>query len=717
MNIRPICLLLALPALACAAAPASDDEAPPATTLHAVEVRANTPDPDTTLDGWGHASVHDTPATITVVERVQLDAWHVRSLSELARLDAAVGDNYAPEGYYQNLAIRGYALDLGTGYRANNLALTGEQRIALEDKQQVQILKGLAGLQAGVMEPGGVINFVSKRSADVRNLTLGTDARGSRLGALDVGAWLTPGFGLRANLAWEQAHSYVEHGNGRRSFLALAADWHPTPAATLEFDANHQTSSQRSASGYQLLGGSVLPREVEVERMLGFQPWQRPVAIASSNLGARYSHELGEHWRVRVAASHSRSVIDDYVAFAYGCFYQDACADNPVGTWFAPDGGYDIYDYRSPDDRRLGRELRATLEGQFDSGALAHELSLGVDAFARTIHRHASVNAWIGSANIHDPQVPVFAPSTREPGPSVRRLDSRQHALFVADRVSIGAHWQALLGARLSRLHDRSWNKRGEPERDTRLSQWLPQAALLWLPGSELTTYLSYSEGLALGKEAPWWTSNEGTTLAPRHSRQLELGAKYAPGDRIELTAALYRIRQPWQFAQPDASEAGYTFVMRGEEVHAGLELAAHGRLGEHLRVDGSVNLIDARARRSGTPLYEGHQVVNVPRRRATLQLDYTWPGLPQLGLLAGWRHAARNPATPDGRIHAPSYQVLDLGLRYGAHWRGHALTWRLSIDNVFDRFHWRDTGSSDGDNYLFPGAPRGARLSFTLGL
>ena len=55
---------------------------------------------------------------------------------------------------------------------------------------------------------------------------------------------------------------------------------------------------------------------------------------------------------------------------------------------------------------------------------------------------------------------------------------------------------------------------------------------------------------------------------------------------------------------------------------------------------------------------------------------------------------------------------MFDAGLRYTMPWRGHALTWRLSVDNVFNRFYWRDTGSAGGDRYLFPGAPRLTRLS-----
>ncbi|RBH57229.1 TonB-dependent receptor, partial [Xanthomonas oryzae] len=38
--------------------------------------------------------------------------------------------------------------------------------------------------------------------------------------------------------------------------------------------------------------------------------------------------------------------------------------------------------------------------------------------------------------------------------------------------------------------------------------------------------------------------------------------------------------------------------------------------------------------------------------------------------------------------------------------------TWRLNVDNVFDKRYWRDSGEYQGDAYLFPGAPRTARLT-----
>ncbi|MHB1056699.1 MAG: TonB-dependent siderophore receptor [Rhodanobacter sp.] len=714
-------LLLALLA-AMAPVHATDTTPPQATPLAPVHVEADSANgyraDNSQLDtfgSFGNAPLQDTPAAITVITRDQIDDRQPRTLSELARNDAALGDSYAPVGYYQDVAIRGYALDLATGYKLNEMSLVGEQPISLEDKQRVEILKGLGGLEAGVVAPGGLVNYVSKRPADVRSATVGTDSHGSRYVAVDVGGWLSPTFGVRVNAAHDGIQSYVDHADGQRNFLSLAADWKISPNATLQLDSNYQASSQRSVSGYQLLGGTTIPAHPSRTRMLGFEPWQQPVGIDASNSTLRFDYHLGDAWTAQLSASHSRAVIDDNVAFAYGCFYSADCASGATPGWFfAPNGDYDIYDYRSPDDTRANDEARAVLKGAFDTGAISHEVSLGTSAFRRTIDRRAYVYDYVGTGNIDQVDPPYFAPSPNQPGSSVRRLTSWQHAVFALDRLHLGEQWQLLAGGRFVRLHERAYDDAGVPERDTRLDKFLPQAAVLWQPAAQLTGYLSYSESLSLGNEAPYWTSNGGTTLAPLLARQAEAGVKYAASDALSLSAALYRIRQPYQFARPDSSAEGFTFVQQGNEAHTGLELNAAGQLTGRLRLTASVNLIQARARDTGAPGYEGHQVVNVPRLRTAVYTDYRLPFAADISLLGGWRYATSNVATPDGTTRVPAYHVFDAGLRYATRWNGHALTVRLNVDNVFNRFYWRDTGSSGGDSYLFPGAPRLARLSVT---
>src|SRR5690606_26280197 len=124
-------------------------------------------------------------------------------------------------------------------------------------------------------------------------------SHGSRQFAADVGGWLTPNFGLRVNAAHEDMRSYVEHADGQRDLLALAADWKLGPDAQVQFDGNWQSGAQRSASGYQLLGGRVLPEAVDRSRMPGYQPWQRPVNIDAVNLATRLDLRLADTWNAR----------------------------------------------------------------------------------------------------------------------------------------------------------------------------------------------------------------------------------------------------------------------------------------------------------------------------------------------------------------------------------------------------------------------------------
>ncbi len=698
-----------------------DDDARRSSTteLAAVRVQAKQAGAtDTQANSFGPGDWKDTPASIALLDRTLLDSRHVRTLSELVRNDASLGDSYAPEGYYQNIAIRGFALDTATGYRFNGLSIAGEQRLALENVQQVEILKGEAGLAAGVMAPGGIINYVGKRPAEVRNVTLATSSEGTRYAAVDVGHWLTPRIGVRFNAAWDDSASYIDHADGRRNFYSLATDWLIGERGKLEVDANYQTSAQRSASGYQLLGATALPRNVDRKKMLGYQAWQQPVGIDSTNITALHTYDFSPTWQSRVSGSYSRTVIDDNVAFAYGCYYAAECADGSVpGNYFAPNGDYDIYDYRSPDDTRRNQQLRAELRGSFNTGTVGHQLTMGADYFERAVDKRRNVNEYVGTANIHDAHVPQFQPSPLMPGASVRRLDSRQKALFVMDRMQLADNWQWLAGGRFVRLDERARDKRNNPERTSRLSRFLPQTALMWNATEQVNVYASYAQGISLGQEAPFWTSNDGAYLTPVRSRQLEVGAKYSASDALVLSAAVFRTTQPFQYAKPDASDAGYTFVEEGKQTHTGLELSARGRVTDNLQLTASATVLQARARDTGTPAYEGHPLVNVPTTRVSLHADYQLPFAPGLGVTGGWRYASSNVATVDGRVRAPRYNVADAGVRFKHQLRDHAVSWNLSVDNVFNRFYWRDTGSSSGDYYLFPGAPRQARLSVTVAL
>jgi iron complex outermembrane receptor protein len=57
--------------------------------------------------------------------------------------------------------------------------------------------------------------------------------------------------------------------------------------------------------------------------------------------------------------------------------------------------------------------------------------------------------------------------------------------------------------------------------------------------------------------------------------------------------------------------------VQQGEQKNTGLELSANGWATDRLQIATSVAAIRARVSGSGTPDYEGHQAINVPKLRA----------------------------------------------------------------------------------------------------
>ncbi|MGZ0783035.1 TonB-dependent siderophore receptor [Pseudomonas saponiphila] len=666
------------------------------------------------VGGFSETPLLDTPAAISVINEDMILDQQARLLSDVLKNDASVGQSYAPVGYYENFEVRGFSLNAASSYKINNRTIAGEQNVALENKQRVELLKGLSSLQSGVSEPGGLVNYVTKRPTDIRSVTVSTDDRGSGYLATDVGGWFgsEQQFGLRANLAHEDLHSYVEHTNGQRDFASLALDWNISPDALLQLDIEYQNKQQRSAPGYQLLGGTSLPHHASPKKLLGHQSGSKPVTNESLNIGGNFEYRFNDDWTGTLSASRSKVVIDDYSSFAWGCYGSPSCAGVKVPNHFSPEGNYDIYDFRSPDDTRRNDEVQALLNGRFDAAGLGHELTVGTSAFRRVVERRESINEMIGSGNINsDPD--NFARFDGALKDSHKRLDSRQYGLFLSDRISFNEQWQTVLGGREVRLDEESFDKDGARDRHTQRYIFLPQAALIYKPISELSLYTQYSKGLSLGGQAPWFASNSSDTLAPTVSRQIETGIKY-DWQRMSFTAALFQMRQAYQYSRPDAA-GGFTYIQQGQQKNTGLELSANGWATQRLQIAASVAAIRSRVEGTSTPAYEGHQTLNVPRLRASLQGDYALPWLDGLALLGGMQYSGSKYADRQGNVATGAYAIFNIGSRYSTRIDGYDTVFRLTVDNLFDKRYWRDAGEYMGDDYLFQGAPLTARLSASV--
>jgi iron complex outermembrane receptor protein len=442
-----------------------------------------------TLDG---ATLLETPLSATVVTRDLLSDQGARLLSDVVKNDASVGDDYVPVGYYGDFTIRGFTIDLATGLQINGMTIAGEQDVPLENKERVEFLKGIAGVESGVASAGGLVDYVTKRPAVVKAVDLAADHRGSAFGAVDLGHLFgsRKQVGARVNLAGENIASYMNDTNGWRAMGAGAGDWRINSKTILKGDFEYQHKVERDGSGYQLLGGETVPNINQIYRstMLGDQPWGLPDTYDTFNTGARLDYTLSKNWRAFAAASYSHSLIQDNVIYAYGTSLDPVtlmpnCPNAPdaVAYFFCPavpgvtDGGdYGIYDYRNPNELRIDAQAEAMITGHIKTGAITQDVTGGGTLFLRSVQQpgfntyanpslgniqDGAVYAYIGSENIYDPitAFPIESP-LQSAGPRRLWMDSRQSSAVVQDRIHLPGHIQLLISGREDSLRDHNYS-------------------------------------------------------------------------------------------------------------------------------------------------------------------------------------------------------------------------------------------------------------------
>ena len=641
--------------------------------------------------GFSDAPLLQTPASVVAIGREQMQDLNIRNTTDAMRLDASVSDSYNAVGYAEMFSIRGFMLDNANSYHKDGIAIPGDTQIPLENKERIEILKGLAGLTAGVAAPGGIINYAVKRptSTALRSITLEARERGTLYGALDLGGRLDDKrFGYRINAADEKLRSYVKGADGYRHFVSGAFDWQISPQALLQLDMDYQHKSQLTAPGYQLIRGTDLPVNVSPKMLLNDQPWAKPVDTKSSNIGLRFEYKLNDNWRATLNANKHEFKRDDFTAFPYGCsnegagFYPGYCSN----------GDYDVYDYQSVGERKAVRGAQALLQGKFATGALKHELTLGVSTLDRRDFFGDYVYDYAGSSNIYQNVIVPPAPGNPTTGPVTERRHDKERAYFVQDILTLSQQFKIHAGLRHVRTNDASFT--------------LPSAALLYTPGANWMFYGSVAQGMEYGGIAPFQTVNENEALAPNRSRQVEIGAKGTVGDSLTLTGALFQIRRAKEF-----TNLANVFVQAGEQQHRGIELAAQGSATANLKYSVSLTALHMLQEGTGLATFDGKRTTNVPAFKSTSFVEYAVPSVAGLKVSGIWQYAGKKAFDEANTVFVPSYSVFGLGSSYATRVKGVQTTIRANIDNVTNKFYWRDVTPLLG-GYLFPGAPRTVKVS-----
>ena len=694
---RPLLIVLALTqAFALDAVAQARDDA----DLQAVRITATRADgfmPNTVEAGSFRGSdVMDVPSTVNVITREVLELQAAAGLYDALRNTAGVTRQQNGGDTWDQLVIRGIAVENRTNYRLNgSLPIMNFGQVSMENKERVEVLKGATALYYGFTSPAGVVNFVTKRagSAPINTYGLTLDDNGSAVATLDAARRFgqQQEFGVRINAAGGTLGSHMDSvGNGNRGFVSGAFDWRVNQRVRLRADLDYDERRVTEQAGINLPpvvdGRITLPRAVDARQLIG-PDWAR-FETHTRNAQLRADIALNDAWALTLEAGHAETKRDRTLPI----FRFDNAASVATGAGRIT-GNMQHADVDSD-------MLRAELAGQLRTGALTHELTIGVSGTDKGQAPNFQSNYTIPAQNLYEP-VPVrnvsFGPVPTTP--TTAALDSRDKGLYLVDRVTLG-QWQLIGGVR--RVDYRS-------EQGTNLydvSETTPMAAVIWRARDKISLYASMSEGLEEGEAAPAGSANEGTRMAPGVSKQKEIGARWRSAGGFLTQLALFDIDRHGYY-----TNTANVFTADGEQRYRGIELSAQGRLSRRLSWQGAAQVLDPEFRNINAS-YNGKLPENAARRTASSFLAYDLAAVPGLALTVGAYYTGNRPVNDLNQAWLGGTTLFSVGGRYAGLAFGKRTSWQLNVDNAGDKQYWAGAGTR-----LSAGLPRLVKLSVKVEL
>ena len=657
----------------------------------------------------------DAPLSKAPFSGISVDAQTLRDIgatriSDALHLDASVSDSYNSPAYWDMLSVRGYTLDNRYNYRREGLPISAETMIPMDNKERVELLKGSSGIQAGTSAPGGLANYLVKRApsgnADtIRSVTASYGNGMSSSIALDLGNRFgeNKDFGYRFNAAYEDLNPYIQNTQGHRNLVALAMDWRITPDSKLEWEFEHSERQQIGVNGYSLLGNS-LPAPVNGTRNLTWQDWAVPGVFGADTGTVRLKQNLANGWLWTTSYGAQRLKTNDRLAYGFGC--------GAEGNYdrYCSDGTFDLYDYRSENERRKVDALQTELSGQATLAGFKNEVSVSAMRYRMTLDTQPYAYNWAGTGS-------VLAPFTSTADPNAIYANTNRSESYtefaLKDKVTLDAKNSLWLGLRHTRMDRSSVGTDGSNPVNVSPSATTPWVALSHELNTSSVVYGSYGEGLEVdaAPNLPQY-SNAGQPLPVLRSKQVEVGLKTHTGP-VKWQLAWFDITRP-QSGDMGACDATGNCLRRidGETHNSGVEVGGSYAQGPWLLHGSGAWIQSERQNASIDPSVNGQRALNVPNVVLRALAQYRWANVPGLRTSLRLSHEGGRRVLENGSLNLPAWTTLDLAAHYDTRVNGIRTEWTFAIDNLTDKHYWRESPKQFGHYYLYPGAPRTGRIT-----
>lgn len=629
----------------------------------------------------------ETPQSVSVVTREQMESRQITNLQQALQTVAGVSPvNFGRRGI-DDINIRGFRSTESVLIDGLVQSPGMWTRLTPYGYERFEVLKGAASVLYGQVQPGGIVNAVSKRPRREALSEVGVElgSFGQRTLQADLNRPLNASgkaaFRINAQVANSDDPTDFVYRRDRWVAPSLALDLGTDTDLVLfaTYSKSHWLR-QQGISPY----GTVLPNPNGTLRSTLFagEPGFGGYDIETTSIGYALEHRFSPTLTLRQNVRYENEEGTGNVV-ANATLQANRRLQNRTAT------------RQYIDDDMLATDT--SLLSQFEALGVQHRLVTGLDA--RTGHALlANRRCSIGALDLFDPVYGVAATC-----PAGLSADAPEKltvlGLYAQDQIKFNPQWTALVGVR------RDWSDQRTDDRlagtRTRQSDTATtlSAGLVYefVPG--WAAYASYGEsflpvaGQAFG----------GGAFAPETGKQWESGLKYeAPGGGLSGALAVYTLTRR-NVTTADPVNTGFS-VQTGEQRARGVELEVGADLRRNLKLTAAYTFTDSEVTEDNNAALIGQALNLTPRHVATLWATYRLPQLPQITLGAGVRYVSEQ--TGSFPFTLPAYTVADLSVGYaGASYRITA-----GVKNVFDRGYYDGAVNA---NVVSPGLPR----SFSLGM
>ncbi|MGF1591193.1 MAG: TonB-dependent siderophore receptor [Pleurocapsa sp.] len=628
--------------------------------------------------------LRDIPQSIQVVPQQVIEDRKPRTLTQAVEIVSGVVDGGNLYGSSSGgRIIRGFQNDgnFRNGYRdVPNFYILSSPINTIE---QIEVLKGPGSVLFGDIEPGGIVNTVTKQplSEPLYKLEFEAGNRNFYQPSLDFSGPLTTDKDVlyRFIAAYQSKDGFQDFVESDQTTIAPSLTWKIGDKTNLNlyYEYTKFVADTPVSSGILLSDNSLTPRELFTSYPNFYDTEQ-----SANRFGYTITHEFNDNWQIRNNFAGLIAKIDETPV------YPTVVEADRFATIEAYDldYGYDNY------------FVQLDAVGKFKTGSVDHQVVVGFDFNDYT-------DDYIGFFNTDLPILDLQNPNYDIPEPIYQPFFEfenkvQSYGLYLQDQIALGKSFKLLIGGRYdwisSQLETIDLAGAGEPNNDSANDgAFSPRIGLVYQPSETISLYTSYARSFRA--QSGFGASPVG--FDPTKGTQYEVGVKADWLDKkLSTTLAAYNLTKT-NVLTTDPNNPSFS-IQTGEQRSQGIELDVTGEIAPGWDVTAAYAYTNAEVTEDNTfPV--GNRLQNVPENQASLWTTYTIQkgSLEGLGFGFGLFYVGERQGDLDNSFVIEDYLRTDAALYY----RRGRLNTAINIRNLFDTDY---VSSAFGRNFLNRGEP-----------